>query len=326
MNTSILTVVLAGSLLAGQNGSPTWQNSYSHGLKLGAEQKKPLVVVIGSGANGWTKVIRDGAPSPEVTQLLSQQYVCVYVDSASPQGKTLAQSFEISGTGLVISDMAGQYQAFWHRGDLSDQALAHQLVKHGDPAAVVVQTTSIVPTQPAPQPQAKGAEAPKPVAAVPTLGSAGGALPSSRTPNWQSSYSQAQLLGTAQKKPLAIVFGSGPKGWDKVAREANLRGDVNQVLTDRYVCVYVDTASTTGQTLAHNFDISGKVGLVISDRDGASQAFWHQGDLTSDSMAHYLQKYADPAAPVRNTETVNTSRTSYYPQTQARPAFTSGSC
>src|ERR1035438_2118410 len=111
MNTSILTVVLAGALLAGQNGTPTWQNSYATAQKMGTEQQKPVLVVIGSGANGWTKVIREAAPSPEVTQMLAK-YVCVYIDSATPEGMKLAQSFEITGSGLVISDRTGAYQAF----------------------------------------------------------------------------------------------------------------------------------------------------------------------------------------------------------------------
>jgi hypothetical protein len=132
------------------------------------------------------------------------------------------------------------------------------------------------------------------------------------TPIWQNDYSKAQEQASAQKKPLVVVFGSGANGWAKVIREAPTP-DLTKLLADKYVCVYVDTASQAGRKLAQDFDITGNLGLVIGDLEGTSQAFWHQGDLTNTSMLHYLEKYGDPRVPVRGTETVNTLRTSYYP-------------
>jgi hypothetical protein len=141
MNTSILTVVLASALLAGQNGTPTWQNDYSKAQKQGSAQKKPLLVLFGSGANGWAKVVREAPPAADVTKLMADQYVCVYVDTASPAGKKLAQDFGINGTmGVVISDRDGTSQAFWHQGDMTNQNLARLLQKYSDPK-VSVRTT-----------------------------------------------------------------------------------------------------------------------------------------------------------------------------------------
>lgn len=131
MNTSILTVVIAGSLLAGQSGTPTWQNSYAAAQRMGTEQQKPVLVVLGTGANGWTNVLRD-APSQEVTNLM-QQYVCCYVDMSTPEGKRLAQSFEMTGPGMVISDRSGTYQAFWHQGVVSNQEMARYLARYSNP-------------------------------------------------------------------------------------------------------------------------------------------------------------------------------------------------
>lgn len=131
MNTSILTVVLTGALLAGQNGSPTWQNSYSSAQRVAAQQQKPVLVVVGNGADGWKQVIRDA--SPEAMQVLAQKYVCVYVDAATPAGRQLAQSFEINGSGLVISDRTGTLQAFWHQGSLNGEAVAQVLTRYSDP-------------------------------------------------------------------------------------------------------------------------------------------------------------------------------------------------
>lgn len=148
MNTSILTVVLASSLLAGQNGTPNWQSSYSHAQQIGTEQKKPIAVVFGSGANGWNKVVRDSAPAAEVTQLLAAQYVCVYVDTASSAGKKLAEGFGITrDSGVVLSDRGGSVQAFWHQGDLTNQALTFYLQKYSSPNAVVRGTETLNPAR-----------------------------------------------------------------------------------------------------------------------------------------------------------------------------------
>jgi hypothetical protein len=143
MNTTILTVVLTGTLLVGQNGTPTWQKDYSEGQEQAATQKKPLVVVFGSGANGWLKVIRE-APTPDLTKLLAEKYVCVYVDTASPAGRKLAQDFDITrNLGLVISDQVGTSQAFWHQGDLTNKSMIHYLEKYGDPRVAVRGTETV---------------------------------------------------------------------------------------------------------------------------------------------------------------------------------------
>jgi hypothetical protein len=138
--------------------------------------------------------------------------------------------------------------------------------------------------------------------------------------SWESSYSQGQQQATTQKKPLVVVFGPGPEGWTKVVKAEAPAQEVTKLLAEKYVCVYVDTNSPQGQKLAQDFAVSGGVGLVISNRNGSSQAFWHQGDLSNHHMIHYLAKYADPAVVVSQTETAYTQRTSYYPQGNFAPA------
>jgi hypothetical protein len=136
----------------------------------------------------------------------------------------------------------------------------------------------------------------------------------SSAPAWQNDYAKAQQQASAQKMPLVIVFGSGANGWTKVVREAAPSADVTKLMSDRYVNVYVDVASPAGKALAQNFDITGNVGVVISDKTGSMQAFWHQGDMASIDLARYLEKYADGNVSVRSTETMSTtSRTSLYP-------------
>ena len=137
-------------------------------------------------------------------------------------------------------------------------------------------------------------------------------------PTWHNDYSKAQQQGIAQQKPLVVVFAPGAKAWTKVVRDANPSADVAKMLADKYVCVCVDTATPAGKKLAADFAINGKVGMVISDRAGTSQAFWHQGDMPNHSMAQYLQKFADPSVVIRTTENGSTgARTSFYPSTEA---------
>ena len=131
MNTSILTMVLTGALLAGQNAAPSWQTSYSKAHQQGVQLQKPLVVVFGSGGNGVAKLIGDGTAAAEVNQLLADKYVCVYIDTTSAAGKQLAASFEITGgVGMVISDRTGSLQAFWHQGDMTSQQMVRSLQKY----------------------------------------------------------------------------------------------------------------------------------------------------------------------------------------------------
>ena len=141
---------------------------------------------------------------------------------------------------------------------------------------------------------------------------AGAALAGQNAPAWQPNYAQAQQMGRSQNKPLAIVFGYGADGWMQVV-DGNASPELRKLLTDKYVCVYADTATPAGKKLAQDFALTGRVGLVLSDAAGSTQAFWHQGSLPSQSLTPYLQKYADPRTVVQSTETFSATRTSYYP-------------
>lgn len=131
---------------------------------------------------------------------------------------------------------------------------------------------------------------------------------------WENSYPQGQQQAAAQQKPLVVVFGPGANGWTKVVRAEAPAPEVTKLLAEKYVSVFVDTTTPHGNILAQNFGVAGGVGVVISDRSGGSQAFWHQGDMTNDNLVHYLAKYGDPSVIVSSTETAYVQRTSYYPQ------------
>ncbi|HMF15781.1 MAG TPA: hypothetical protein VKE98_01180 [Gemmataceae bacterium] len=137
-------------------------------------------------------------------------------------------------------------------------------------------------------------------------------------PTWHTSYDQAQQQGMTQKKPLAVFFGTGAKGW--VSTGSDDDSEVAQLLRANYICVYANLDTAAGKKLAQDFAITAKSGVVLSDRSGSTQAFWHSGNLPNDRLASYLQKYADPNVAVNGTETISRSRTSFYPSGGSAPS------
>lgn len=116
----------------------SWGHDYAQAQKQGVAENKPIAVIFGSGNQGYSQLVRDGGLSKEASDLLSTNYVCVYVDSASPKGQQLASAFELNGsTGVILSDRTGVYQRFWHYGTLSNQELVTNLTR-----CAMVSTTS----------------------------------------------------------------------------------------------------------------------------------------------------------------------------------------
>jgi hypothetical protein len=118
-----------------------------------------------------------------------------------------------------------------------------------------------------------------------------GATTGSRTPpEWNRSYSDALAAAKKSRKPLAVFLASGEAGWNKVAREGELSGKVEDLLKEQYVCLYLDSESAHGKAMASAFEVSGGVGLVISDAAGATQAFHHRGTLPATDLASCLSR------------------------------------
>jgi len=135
MHTSLLFVALMGPGAAPQSQTPEtpqWQQNYGVACKVGQKEGKPLAVFIGSGPAGWEKVAAEGKLSAKARNLLTEHYICVYVDVARPQNKSLASAFEITGTGLILSTRDGEGQAFWHQGQLKALDLEARLRRHGN--------------------------------------------------------------------------------------------------------------------------------------------------------------------------------------------------
>src|SRR5690242_21729417 len=137
MNTSIIGVALAAALHpATTTLAPAWQHDYRQGRELGGREHKPLVVVIGSGKTPWPNLAQAAEQDDSINQTLRSSYVCLFVDTDTTEGQRLAQSFEMSGPGAVISDRSGEFQAYRRPGEVPAAVLAQALPQHADDAYV----------------------------------------------------------------------------------------------------------------------------------------------------------------------------------------------
>jgi hypothetical protein len=126
MYTSLIALALVG--VSGATPSASWQ-SYAQASQTVEKERKPLAVFLGTGQNGWEQVA--GSLGSEAEKVLAASYLCAYVDTNSPDGKKLAQAFEMkNGVGVVLSDRTGTNQAYWHDGTLPQTELVRQLVRH----------------------------------------------------------------------------------------------------------------------------------------------------------------------------------------------------
>lgn len=141
-------------------------------------------------------------------------------------------------------------------------------------------------------------------------------------PSWRSDYTLALKEGQSSKRPLVIVVGSGPEGWDKLSKDGGLDKDAKDLLHNRYVCVYLDTTKAHDRRLADQLELSGGTGLVIGDAGGQYQAFRHAGSLNNTELDRYLRKYSDPERVVARTETTADARTVSAPAPVYQPAPT----
>jgi hypothetical protein len=138
MRTSMTALLIAAvTPVLAQAQSPTWQSDYTAAQEKAVAQRKPLAIVFGQGAGGW-KQLGGGNLSDEARRILAEKYVSCFVDTATPEGRSLARQFELNGSvGLVISDHKATLQAFWHEGVLSADALTGALQRYADPTRVV---------------------------------------------------------------------------------------------------------------------------------------------------------------------------------------------
>lgn len=150
MYTSMIGVALSAVLGAPAALAPAWQHDYGLARALGEREHKPLVVVIGSGSSPWAKLSQASEQDETINPTLNHNYVCLFVDTDTTDGRKLAQSFDMSGPGLVISDRSGTVQAYRRTGEVPAPELAQTLSSHTDDAYVArkLSPPAVQPVQP----------------------------------------------------------------------------------------------------------------------------------------------------------------------------------
>jgi hypothetical protein len=143
-------VALTSSIsTANLSPNPTWFNDYGTAQQRVTTVQKPMAVFVGSGQEGWGKVLKDGTLDPALKKLLAEKFVCLYVDTDTTAGRALASSFEVASRGLIISDRKGTAQAYSLSGALTRAELALTLEKYADGGQVVQATETLVREAPA---------------------------------------------------------------------------------------------------------------------------------------------------------------------------------
>jgi hypothetical protein len=145
----MMFIALSGLLVpTAESIDPAWMHNYAEARLRADELERPLVVVLGSGKEGWDKVSREGDLSSDVKKVLAQSYVCVYVDVDKKAGQRLADAFDVGdGPAIVISSPNGRVQAFRHEGKLDNDDLAQYLQYYADPDVVVNTTETVRPAR-----------------------------------------------------------------------------------------------------------------------------------------------------------------------------------
>jgi hypothetical protein len=152
MFTTLAVVALSGLTAGKVAPGPVWLDDYRVAQTRVSEAGKPMAVFVGTGKAGWDGVIAGGL-DPAVSKVLSEKFVCLYVDTTTAGGRGLAKALQVGERGLVISDKSGSTQAYSANGTLSAADAQRALLAYADPASVtrteIVQAapvTSPVPT------------------------------------------------------------------------------------------------------------------------------------------------------------------------------------
>jgi hypothetical protein len=128
-----ITFLLALEVLSLPTVPAGWNHDYDLALQKARAAKKPLAVFVGTGKDGWNAVCAEGDLGPEVSRLLAEKYVCLYVDAGRIAHKELAQSFEAGRSPLlVLSTHDRTYQAYRHEGAQANANLATALRRHAE--------------------------------------------------------------------------------------------------------------------------------------------------------------------------------------------------
>jgi hypothetical protein len=140
ITTTLAVIALASGLdLSVSPSTPSWQKDYAQAMSRASAERKPIAVFIGHGNDKIKQMLADGAIPADAAKLLSNSYVCLYLNTDTAEGKALAGQFEIT-EGLVISGPGGSTQAYRHAGSVAGADLTKQLTQYataGQPTTTV---------------------------------------------------------------------------------------------------------------------------------------------------------------------------------------------
>jgi hypothetical protein len=144
MVSTSFTVAALLALSAGSVPSVNWQADYPTAMSAAVAQQKPMAVFIGQGEAGYAKLVAGGQIPVSAGQVLSSEYVSVYVNTDTAAGKALAGQFEMSA-GLVISTRGGAKQALRLPGTVNATDLTGVLTTLGTTTVVSTPAATVVP-------------------------------------------------------------------------------------------------------------------------------------------------------------------------------------
>jgi hypothetical protein len=118
-------------MLCSTGWAGAWELDYGKALQQSRKDGKPVLVVIGRGADGWRGLLIQPW-SENLLKMVHQQFHAVYVDAEDVEyGKALAQLFQSSQLpALIISDRYGRSQAVRREGQLTAEQLEQLLHLH----------------------------------------------------------------------------------------------------------------------------------------------------------------------------------------------------
>lgn len=140
ITTILAAVALSGLLAPAAKPEFTAQTDYGQAMKLAADEKKPMAVLIGKG-DGFAKLMSDAGLTAEAKKVLSEKFVCVTVDVTTDGGKALAGQFQLTD-GLVISSAGGSLQALRQSGTVTAADLAKHTVAYANVSAAPATTVT----------------------------------------------------------------------------------------------------------------------------------------------------------------------------------------
>lgn len=136
----------------------------------------------------------------------------------------------------------------------------------------------------------------------------------------QTDYGHALKVAATEKKPMAVLIGKGD-AFTKLLADKGLTEEAKKLLSEKYVCVAVNTDTTAGKDLAGQFGLADG-GLVISSTGGTYQALRQSGAVTASELSRHVATYANGSEAPATTTTAGAEAVAPAPTYAPSPPVT----